>query len=54
MDRSFLPEYKKQLFILGKTVTVLNGDKRREAASLGIDDAYRLKVRYEDGTGEYL
>lgn len=53
-DKPFLPEYKKRIFILGKTVTVLKGEGQREATALDIDSACRLKVRYGDGAEEYL
>lgn len=53
-ERTFLPEYKKRLFVLGKRVTVLRGEEQREAVPLDINEHCHLLVRYDDGTEEYL
>ncbi|MBQ6570371.1 MAG: biotin--[Clostridia bacterium] len=50
----FLEEYKKRLFILGKTVFVQNGEERYKATAEDIDGDCRLLVRREDGRTEYL
>jgi BirA family biotin operon repressor/biotin-[acetyl-CoA-carboxylase] ligase len=53
-DRLFLPEYKKRMLFLGKTVTILKDNKKSEATAIDIDNDCRLKVRYANGEEEYL
>jgi len=48
-ERAFLAAYRKRSLITGKTVTVQEGEQERRAQALEIDDACRLKVRYENG-----
>lgn len=45
--------YKARCFVLGKTVTVL-GAVPRLATAVGLDEAFRLMVRLEDGTVKAL
>ncbi|MEA4831416.1 MAG: biotin--[acetyl-CoA-carboxylase] ligase [Oscillospiraceae bacterium] len=51
-ERSFLFEYRKRLFILGREITVVGSGENayRRAHALDIDDDCHLLVRYEDGT----
>lgn len=53
-DRSFLKEYTRRSAVLGKEITVINGDSRRTATAFGIGDLAQLCVRYPDGSGEEL
>jgi BirA family biotin operon repressor/biotin-[acetyl-CoA-carboxylase] ligase len=53
-DRLFLPEYKKRMLFLGKSVTVLKENIPHEATAIDIDNNCRLKVRYANGEEEYL
>lgn len=64
--RDYLEEYRKRSFVIGKRVRILTpghgdiktggsaGESREYAQVLGIDDACHLKVRYDDGTIEFL
>lgn len=64
--RSYLEEYRKRCFVIGKRVRIITpdgapgqpGDRnsagREYALVLGIDDECHLGVRYDDGTTEYL
>lgn len=51
---SFVDEYRSRCCILDKDVFVCRGENRTSAHTLDIDDACRLRVRYEDGREEYL
>ena len=41
-------------YLDGKKINVIKPDGIREAVALGVDDDFRLHVRYEDGTDEHL
>lgn len=49
-----LEEYRKACITVGKEVQVLRGESRRGGKALGIDEDFRLQVRYEDGEEEAL
>ncbi|MDO4621084.1 MAG: biotin--[acetyl-CoA-carboxylase] ligase [Lachnospiraceae bacterium] len=51
---TYVEEYRKRCFVIGKTVTVLSGQKQEEALVTGIDDACHLLVRWKDGREEAL
>lgn len=53
-DRSYLEEYKKRSFLLGKNIYVLKGDKALPAKAADIDDKARLIVEYPDSSTEAL
>jgi len=50
----FLEDYRRRSLVVGKPLTVLSGDTRRNALALGIDDRCRLRVRFGDGTEQSL
>lgn len=50
----YIEKYRERCFVIGRHIMVNNGDRSRGALALGIDDACRLLVRYDDGTEEYL
>ncbi len=50
----YIEKYRTRCFVIGRRITVNDGEKSRDALVLGIDDACRLLVRYDDGTEEYL
>ncbi len=50
----YIERYRERCFVIGRHITVNYGEKSRDAFALGIDDACRLLVRYDDGTEEYL
>lgn len=50
----YIEKYQERCFVIGRYITVNYGEKSRDALALGIDDACRLLVRYDDGTEEYL
>jgi len=45
----YLEGYRRRCFVPGHRITVLSGGAAREALALGIDEACRLLVRYDDG-----
>lgn len=53
-EKIFFEKYRERLFILGRHVTVTRGDFRVPAAAVDIDGDFRLLVRYEDGSEEFL
>lgn len=53
-DKSYLEEYKKRSFLLGKDIHVLKGDETLPAKAIDIDDKARLVVQYPDLTIETL
>ena len=52
LEKSFYNEYKKRLFILNQTVTISNTNEK--VVPIDIDDNFRLKVQYEDGSQNYI
>lgn len=53
-DRSYLEEYKKRSFLLGKEIYVLKGKETLSAKAIDIDDRARLVVIYQDASIETL
>ncbi len=53
-NKTFLSEYKKRCFTVGKEVTVITADSSRSAKALDIDDSCRILVEYCDGKREYI
>ncbi len=53
-DHSYLLEYKKRSFLIGKELIVLKGNDTKPAKAIDIDDRARLIVEYLDGTKEAL
>ncbi len=53
-ERSYLEEYRDRSVLKNTPVTVIKGDKRRNALAHGIDESFRLEVEYADGTQESL
>lgn len=51
---SVINAYRKRSVIIGKSILVVQGDKKRPAAALGIADDGALIVKYEDGSTENL
>lgn len=49
---SYIEEYRKRCFVIGKQVQLLSGGKPKAAVVLDIDDQCRLLVKYENGTEE--
>ena len=52
--KSYIDKYREKCFVVGKRVTVVSGDKKEEALVLGIDDGFKLLVRYDDGREDRL
>ncbi len=50
----FVEEYRNRSFLTGRAVTVQTPLCERTATVLGIDEACRLQVRYEDGSEQTL
>ncbi|NLJ96900.1 MAG: biotin--[acetyl-CoA-carboxylase] ligase [Clostridiales bacterium] len=53
-DRTYLEEYKKRSFLIGKEIYVLKGNESLPAKALDIDDRARLVVEYQNGSREAL
>ncbi len=53
-DCAYLNEYRKRSVLTNAPITVIKGEEQRAAVARGIDDRFRLKVEYQDGTKETL
>lgn len=53
-DRTYLEEYRKRSFLLGKDILVLKGNETLPAKAIDIDEKARLVVEYENKTTEAL
>lgn len=53
-SESYLNEYRRLSFLIGKEVAVVKGESRRNARALAIDDNAAIIVEYEDGTTQTL
>lgn len=53
-DKTYLEEYRRRSFLLGKDILVLKGKDSYPAKAIEIDDTARLVVEYEDQTREAL
>lgn len=49
-DSAYVREYTRRSFLIGKQVRIVLGDQERQALVLGIDEACRLLVEFEDGS----
>ncbi len=47
---SYVEQYRKRCFVIGRQVTLISANESKEAVVLGIDDRCRLLVKYLDGT----
>ena len=52
--RAYLEDYRARSLAIGRNVTVLSAGKAVSAYAYGIDDEFRLLVRYENGDTEAL
>ena len=52
--RAYLEDYRARSLAIGRNVTVLSAGKTVSAYAYGIDDDFRLLVRYENGDTEAL
>lgn len=50
----YIEKYRQRSLVVGKEVTVIDGDRTRTAFAYGVDDDCRLLVRYDDGLTEGL
>lgn len=53
-EKRFLADYRKRSYLDGKRISVIKSDGSYDAVCEGIDDDFRLRVRYSDGKTEYL
>lgn len=53
-NKKYVSEYIDRSMIIGKKITVLDGQKSRDAIALKIDKLCRLKVRFDDGYEKWL
>ena len=49
-----IAEYRSRSFVVGRSITVLSGDKATPATALAVDEHCRLVVAYQDGRQEAL
>ena len=54
VGKHFLFDYVSRSYLDGKRISVIKPDDVREAVAVGVDDDFRLRVRYDDGTQEAL
>lgn len=52
--KSFMNEYREKCFFLGEEITVIQGDSKRKATAISVDENARLEVEYENGEREFL
>ena len=52
--KEYLEDYRARSLAIGRNVTVLSAGKAVSAYAYGIDDDFRLLVRYENGDTEAL
>ncbi len=52
--QEYLEQYRVRCVTPGREVWVLNAGERRQGFALGIDEAFRLEVEFEDGRVEAL
>ena len=53
-SKKYVDEYIRRSMIIGKEITVLNGAQSADAIAVEIDNACRLKVKFNDGTEKWL
>jgi BirA family biotin operon repressor/biotin-[acetyl-CoA-carboxylase] ligase len=53
-EKPHLAAYRERMFLTGREADVVTGDVSRRAVVLGIDNDFRLLVRYESGETEAL
>jgi len=53
-EKPHLEPYRARLFLTGREIDVVAGDTVRRAVALGLDEDFRLRVRYPDGNEEAL
>ena len=53
-EKSFMNEYREKCFFLGEEITVIQGDSKRKATAISVDENARLEVEYENGEREFL
>lgn len=53
-EKTFLRGYQERSLLQGKSVYVINGNEKRPATALEIDDEFHLHVRFDDGSEEFL
>lgn len=51
---SFMNEYRKKCFCLGKEITVISGESKKKARAISIDENACLEVEFENGTRKFL
>lgn len=53
-DLTYVETYRSRNLALGRQITTISGNERRNALVCDIDDECHLVVKYEDGTTEHL
>ncbi len=52
--KSFMNEYRKKCFCLGKEITVIKGETKKKATAISVDENARLEVEFTDESREFL
>ncbi|MFQ9514756.1 MAG: biotin--[acetyl-CoA-carboxylase] ligase [Eubacterium sp.] len=53
-SKKYVKEYIERSMIIGKEISVIDGNETLDAIALTIDNSCRLKVRFKDGTEKWL
>lgn len=51
---SFMDEYKKRCFVLGKEIAVISQNEERNGRAVSVDESARLEVEFPDGHTEFI
>ena len=52
--KSYVDKYREYSLVIGKKITVISGNEKKQAVAYDIDDLCRLQVEYENGQKEQL
>lgn len=53
-DKKYVSEYIDRSMLIGKEITIIDGQNSRDAIAVKIDNQCRLKVRFNDGSEKWL
>lgn len=52
--KEFLNEYKKRNLAIGKNITIISPNHKKDARCIGMDDNFRLMVEFENGEKDLI
>lgn len=53
-EKKYVSEYIDRSMLIGKEITIIDGQNSRDAIAVKIDNQCRLKVKFDDGTEKWL